>query len=234
MTTRGLWVALMLLAAARPAAAQVIEVGAHGGVNLARLSGDTSVDTELKPEPVGGVDFAITLIGELAFRAELEYAGKGARVTSTMNGSTPVDYSLSYLALPLNLRYQLGTGSPSVYLFAGTTLGALLAANERSQGGAERDVKDQLSGVEVTLDLGGGIVYRMTPNLGVNLDVRYALGLSKVAQDSAVLDVSSWKTNTVQIVLGVTYRFGVFDSGGPSFPAMPPGMPPMMPTAPPY
>ena len=202
-------VAAVVLLGAGSAAAQTFAAGVHGGVNLVRISSDTSVNTEFVPKPVVGVQGEMTFAESWTLRAELEYSGKGGQVTTTMLASPTIDYSLSYVALPINVRYGLGAGLAEAYVFAGTTLAALVSANQhRDDTGADTDVKSHLSTFEITLDLGAGIGYRVSPKISATVEVRYSLGLNQVAGNDPALAVGSWKTNTIQIVGGLVYSFG--------------------------
>lgn len=204
------------------AAAQQLTVGVHGGVNLARPEAEDGADTGLATQPVFGASVELGFSGQLGLRIEAEYLRRGGKITVVPPGQPPTqtDYSLTYLALPVNLRYDVGSGSFAAYGFAGTTFGALLAANQRRSGGPEEDVSDELAGIDITLDLGAGIGYHVTPAVAVMLDGRYSLGLVETARDDAVLATGSWKARDIKVTLGVTYTFG-------AAPAAPPMMMPM-------
>src|SRR5215468_2417035 len=110
---------LALLVVPALAHAQVVTIGAHGGVNVASTeSGSSTV------KPVAGASLDVTLFGQFAFRVEAEYAESGVHLDAGSGSATmATDYSLGYLALPLNLRYDISQSTVPVYLFAGTTLG---------------------------------------------------------------------------------------------------------------
>ena len=201
------------------ATAQQLTVGVHGGVNLARPEADDGADTGLATQPVIGASVELGFSG-LGLRIEAEYLRRGGKITVVPPGQPPMqtEYSLTYLAVPVNLRYALGRGSFAAYGFAGTTLGALLAADRRMSGGPEEDVSDELAGIDITLDLGAGIGWRITPAVGVMLDGRYSMGLVDTARGDAVLATGSWKARDIKVTLGVTYTFG-------AAPAAPPMMP---------
>lgn len=172
--------------------AQGIAIGAHGGVTMASDRGASGV------KPLAGASLEIALFAPIALRLEAEYAENGAHVGL----DTGTDYSLGYLAAPINLRYDVLTGSVPLYLFAGTTVGALLHATQE-QNGQQTDAKNQFRAIDVTLDLGGGIGYRLSPSLSVLGDVRFSYGLI----DDTMLGVDSWRSRNVKVVLGLTYTF---------------------------
>jgi opacity protein-like surface antigen len=118
---------------------------------------------------------------------------------------------MGYLAFPLNVRYGLGAGPAEAYVFAGATFGALLTADQKREspgGDVDTDVKSALAGFLVTVDLGGGIGYRLNDRLSAGADVRYSLGVTDVAKSDPALAVKSWHTNGLQLIVGISYRFG--------------------------
>ena len=196
--------------------AQVVTVGAHGGVNVASTDSGTST-----VKPVAGASLDVTLFGELAFRVEAEYAESGVHLDAGSGSATmATDYSLGYLALPLNLRYDISRSTVPMYLFAGTTLGALLFATQ-SQGTTSTDVKSQLRPIDVSLDLGGGIGYRISPSVTVLCDVRFSFGLLDDVKQDAALAVDSWQQRAVKVVIGVTYTLNPLAPSAPTMPGMP-------------
>jgi opacity protein-like surface antigen len=201
-------VVIVVLGPGGPAAAQTLGAGVHAGVSLVRLASDQAVDTEFAPTLVVGGQVELRVLEPLVLRLEVEYARKGGTVTATQAGSPAVDYSLGYLAFPVNVRYDLGAGAAEAYVVGGASFGVLLAATQRRASGEELDVADRLAGLEVTLDLGAGIGYRVSPHVTVAAEVTYSLGLTQVAGADAAVDVKPWKSNTVKLAFGLTYTFG--------------------------
>jgi opacity protein-like surface antigen len=202
------------------AQAQVVTIGAHGGVNVA--SADSGASTV---KPVAGASLDVTLVGELAFRVEAEYSETGVHLDAASGSATmATDYSMGYLALPLNLRYDISRRTVPMYLFAGTTLGALLFATQ-SQGTTSTDVKSQLRPIDVTVDLGGGIGYQISPNVTVLCDVRFSFGLLDDVKQDAALALDSWQQRAVKVVFGVTYTLNPLTPSAPTMPGMPFAMP---------
>jgi hypothetical protein len=213
--------ALMLVGATGVVRAQELTIGVHGGVNLARAGSDDS-DANLSPFPLFGASAELGF-GGLGLRVQLEYLRRGGRVTVIPPGQpeTESTFAVSYLAIPVNLRYQVGFGAVGGYLFGGTTVGALLAAERRLSGGEEEDVKGELSAIAITLDLGGGLSWRVSPAFALLLDVRYSAGLRDAARGDEVLETGAWKARDIKVALGVTYTFGA----RPAAPQMPMSMP---------
>jgi opacity protein-like surface antigen len=193
------------------ASAQSLSAGVHGGVSLVRIDSDVAVDTEFLPKPVVGVHGDLAFLDELALHVAIEYAGKGGKVTTTQPGSPTAEYALDYIQIPVNLRYLLGAGPAEAYVLGGATLGFLTGATQTlalDTGPSETDVKDALSKVAVSLDIGAGIGYRVLPHATASLEVAYSLGLNEIAGTGPTLAVKSWKMTSVQILIGLTYNFG--------------------------
>ena len=179
-----------------------LTVAVQGGIDLARIQTDDNLDSAYVGRPVFGASVAFDIAPPFALRLELDYLEKGGKITTGGPSGPTTDYTLSYLALPVNLRWDLGTGRTMAYVFAGTTLGLLLAASR-----GETDIKSHLHALEVAIDLGFGVGYRLTPAFAVTFDVRYAIGLNQVAADRAALDASSWTSRSIQMVAGLAYTF---------------------------
>lgn len=209
--------ALLLVFVGGTAAAQSLSVGAHAGLNLARISSDSAVDTEFQAGPVAGADVDVEVVEPFGLSLGVEYLGVSGKVTSTTPGSPAYDFSMSYLAFPLHARYGLGAGPAEAYVFAGATLGVLVGSSQkRDDTGAEGSFA-KLSDVQVSLDLGAGIAYRATERISVGADLSYSLGLNDVGTQSTVA-LGNWKTNGVQILGFVSYRFGAVTSPSPAPP----------------
>ena len=193
------------------AAAQSLSVGAHAGVNLARISSDSAVDTEFQAGPVVGADVDVELVESFGVSAGVEYLGVSGRVTSTTPGSPAYDFSMSYLAFPLHARYGLGAGPAEAYVFAGVTVGALLGSSQKRDDTDAEGSFAKLADLEVSLDLGAGIAYRATDRISAGADLSYSLGLNDVGTASTV-GLGNWHTNGVQILGLVSYRFGAVET----------------------
>ena len=63
--------------------------------------------------------------------------------------------------------------------------------------------EDQISTMDITLDCGGGVEYRLTETLSVVLTGRYSLGLTNISE----LDGTTWKSRGIQILLGAGVAF---------------------------
>jgi hypothetical protein len=69
----------------------------------------------------------------------------------------------------------------------------------------EGDIKDQLKSLNLALDFGAGIGYKLVPTTTLTLGVRYSLGLSDVSSDTGKQQNGnrSIKTTGFQIIAGV-------------------------------
>jgi len=210
MMNRGVFhvlAAIALSAAAPGLNAQTLSAGVYGGVNIARA--ETSLDGS-SPQTglVVGAAFEVELFSPLAFRAEAQFVQKGGTLEFTSSQgfpSTSADYTLNYLELPINLKFDIGSEQIPLYVFAGTTVGTLLSAVAREETeGSDSDVGDAFKSFDLSLDLGGGIGYRLASHLTTVADIRYSLGLTDIAKESnQLLAADSWKTRNIKIVLGL-------------------------------
>jgi opacity protein-like surface antigen len=211
--------ALLLVFVGGTAAAQSLSVGAHAGLNLARISSDSAVDTEFQAGAVVGADVIVELVESFGLSAGVEYLGVSGKVTSTTPGSPAYDFSMSYLAFPLHARYGLGAGPAEAYVFGGVTVGALVGSSQKRDDTGASGSFASLADVLISLDLGAGIAYRATDRVSVGADLSYSLGLTDVGTASTV-GLGNWKTNGVQILGFVSYRFGTVEPRGAPPPAV--------------
>jgi hypothetical protein len=187
-----------LLACASPAAAQGLDFGVKGGVNVANVdvSGDEdgpSFDPRIGLVAGGFVRMPLT--SWLAVQGEGLYAEKGARFADT---GVDAKLLLTYLEVPVLARIRL---SRLFYATAGPSMGFLLQAKARTRfSGATEDidVSDDVQSFDFGIAMGGGV------ELGrLILDGRYTLGLRDADKDET--DTSTMKNRTLSFTAG--FRF---------------------------
>jgi hypothetical protein len=157
------------------AASAQFKGGIKAGANLANLSGDIEGDDMLFGFHVGmyGV-FALS--DALTLQPEVLYYGAGDKEGDD-------DIKLSYLAIPVMFKYNLGE---TFNIQAGPQLGLLLSTDPS-------EFKDEMKGTDFGLNIGAGAGFGK-----FSADVRYSLGLSNI------IDVEGFevKNNVIQISLG--------------------------------
>lgn len=100
-------------------------VGVIGGLNSATFTGSSSVAVAgRRAGIVIGAVAELPLAGSFSIRPELHYSAKGARVRTAGSGPGGVDFTVSYLQLPLLVQVRPTRGA-SVFpvLLGGVSLG---------------------------------------------------------------------------------------------------------------
>ena len=157
------------------AASAQFKGGVKAGANLANLGGDVEGTDMLFGFHVG-LYGQFGLSDALSLQPEVLYYGAGAKVGDD-------DYKLSYLAIPVMFKYQLGD---MFNVQAGPQLGLLLSTDPS-------ELKDGLKGTDFGLNLGLGATFSK-----FSVDARYSLGLSNIND----ADDGDIKNNVIQISLG--------------------------------
>ncbi len=209
-TRIGLTVALLVSTV--PATAQV-RIGAVGASNLASISSDGAGAklSSLARWGVGGA-IEVDLNEDFALVSRPMYLGKGVEIevmpevgnVSSMGKGSYARTELSYLELPLLLKYSLPTAGARPYLIAGPSLGLRRSADAVYKFGsdAERreDIEKDFKSTDLSLQAGAGI--------GVNVgraylfaEGLYAFGLTNINENKAE---GTGKNRGPQFRVGVT------------------------------
>lgn len=175
-----------------------VTYGVKAGVNFANGTGDDFEDADMRTSILFGGFAKFSLSETFAFQPELLYSGQGAKASYTEEG-VDVDETLKmdYLNIPLMFKYYAGGG---FNIQAGPQIGFLLSAKTKLEAGGESvdiDVKDELKGLDLGLNLGLG--YDLESGIGI--DLRYGLGLSNVVD----YDDADGKNSVIS--LAVSYAF---------------------------
>ena len=197
--------------------AQEIKFGAKAGLNLANMSGDVEDNSMKVAFHLGGMA-EIKISETFAVQPELLYSAQGAKFS---DGTL----SLNYLALPVMAKYAV---SENFSLEAGPQFGYLLSAkakdesNEDDGGGGNieasaksstsskaqlaqaaqadsRDIKENFKSFDLGLALGASYLL----NNGLNVGVRYIMGLS----DTPKNDDGDFKYKNSVFQLSIGYYF---------------------------
>lgn len=189
--------------------AQDVKFGAKAALNVSTISGDVEETSSLIGFQVGG--FAEFKLSEkFAFQPELMYSAQGGKESYTeaydfMTVSSEATYKLSYINLPLMLKYY---ATPKLSVEFGPQVGFLLSAKQdyeatfslfgetESESGSE-DIKDDMESIAFGLNFGAG--FDITENITAGL--RYNLGLSNIADDEDY----TVKNNVLSVSVG--YKF---------------------------
>ncbi|MBI1807453.1 MAG: PorT family protein [Ignavibacteria bacterium] len=196
-----------------------VRLGIDAGINFANQSlswGDGYPQSYRFGLIIGGLA-EIGISDLLYVQAEPRYIQGGTNIQGTYNVSTPegqvtmeVDYKLACLEVPLLLKAKLGTADFKPVAFIGPNVGFLLSAIYQSkdheiQGLDTRhglDIKDRYKSVNVSLDVGGGVEYRISKTISLTGNARYSLGLNNISTSSEY----TTKLNGIQITLGTLFN----------------------------
>lgn len=182
-------VAAILFAGA--AAAQNVNIGIKGGVNIANINNDDGTKYNARTGFNLGLLGHIHLAPQLALQPEVVYSAQGVKYTTA---GLETKLKLDYINVPVLLQYMFDNG---FRLQAGPQVGFLINAKNEINSNSI-NVKDSYK--KVDFGISGGIGYVNTPT-GLGVDARYNLGLSKINEAG-----SNKLTNRV-FQIGLFYLF---------------------------
>lgn len=207
--TTAMALVLCLVFVAGPAAAQV-GFGIKGGLNFAEFGDIETIDTldelesESKTDFVGGAYIKLPL-GLFRLQIEGLYSLKGGegQYKNVGIGTAPWETQLTYLEIPVLLKYEFPTSVLKPFLYGGGSVAFLMKAEKRNQTVDTDwiDIKDDLKSTDYGLVVGAGIEL-----LGITLEGRYTHGLADtVDQKSGDLQVDEAKNKTWSVMAGIDF-----------------------------
>ncbi|MDI9866182.1 porin family protein [Flectobacillus sp. DC10W] len=179
--------------------AQNLSFGPTIGVNSSSLSGLS--DTKSRTGLSTGLFLNYSSTSHWGFGMQVLYSQQGA------NYERSDDYlKLDYVQVPLLATYYFGsqktTGSWRPKVFAGPQIGFLTSVANKSG----YDYAGSYSSTDVSAVLGAGVNYALSQKMWLNLDARYALGLTDIAK-SPTLDVSN---RVFSVNVGLSFPLGTY------------------------
>ena len=188
-----------------PPMAQVM-IGPYAGLNFTSFYGDDQLqDVSFRTDfALGGqVDFRVANTG--FFRTGLVYSRRGAK---TSEQGVDVNFKLKYLEVPLLFGYRFPTGGVQPYVVGGGQMGIKVGctlSGEQDGVTASIECDDPDLGMDVkSFDVAAVGGFGLSVPVGTSslaFDLRYALGLLKIASDT--------KTKNHGFTLGVAYMIPV-------------------------
>jgi hypothetical protein len=186
-------IVIILLLAGTASFAQHFELGVKAGTNISNFTG-ASNEADLKAKTLVGFHagaFVSLFIGNnFAIQPEVLFSTQGAKIEQT--GSDNTDYKLSYINVPVMLKYRFTGG---FYLEAGPQVG--FKTNEKVDGTSEDFAKS------TDLSIAGGLGYHSPIGLGIG--ARYTAGLSKLGDFDSQTTKPDWKNGNIQISIFYTF-----------------------------
>jgi hypothetical protein len=192
-------------------------LGGVAALNLAKQEGDFEVlagnSIKVLPRIGAGAVIEYAFDRQISFVSEPMCLGKGAKVAETVLGVTAEgEIALSYLEVPLFIKYSFGSRGARPYLLAGPTLGIKMNAKATLSlsgaglsGSASEDISDDVKSTDLGLGLGGGIALPVGGGgTQAFVEAQYVLGLQSIETDS---DVNT-KNKGFQIRVGLTFPLG--------------------------
>jgi opacity protein-like surface antigen len=199
------------------AAAAGSSFGVIGGLNIAnlRIDGVSGMNTRTSFAVGGVLDLGIT--DRFGLRIEPTYLSKGGKAEQrniywgTVDGAV---FDLDYVDIPLLARFDLATTETRAYLLGGVGLSlATKAQVEVTQTGATEkvDFGEVFNTKDVSLNLGAGVGFAVTPTSRMAIDGRVAIGLTDINDGGTItfqggsLAVPSTPTKTLDVRFFVSY-----------------------------
>jgi opacity protein-like surface antigen len=204
MKTIGVFAAAVLLISHMSPAQ--IRVGLMGGLLVSGAEQDRFYNAKAASSTkyaLGGmVEYAFTK--NLSLLAEPTYVEKGtsAQPLSLEGMVATIHFDLSYLELPLLIKYSAGHDLRP-HIVIGPAVGINLSSRLRGEFGipelgqleVETSAEDIVNNVEYSLEVGGGLSYQIDESVILFLEARYSYGLSNVTRNgkftASVLDESA-------------------------------------------
>jgi len=185
-----------------------INLGLIGGVNFSNMNTDPEPEgmelSTLYAFAFGGV-IDVGLSESFKLCVEPMYLVKGAK-TGIENSNIKI--KLSYIEVPLMLKYSFGSGKNIPYLMAGPTIGYNLSAKvEDNSWGYSEDIKDTIKDTDIGFGFGAG-VNLSAGNGFIFFEARYSLGLTNINDNPEEPDTEV-KTSGFQIFTGFTLPFNI-------------------------
>lgn len=204
------WFQAMLLAGCLVIATQALaqqSIGVMGGFNITNLIRDPSLagtSHEFRTRSAFGATVDFKVAGGLVLTVEPLLAFKGARfdsISSVDESFHTRQINLSYLELPVLLKYRLSPSLNGLYFVGGPSFALLLSAKEKERI-VSVDIKDQRESIDIGLTGGAGIVLS-AEKFNFFFEGRYNYGLTNINKSSG--DDSTLRNNGLLLFWGLLF-----------------------------
>ncbi len=206
---RALSLGLLLAVLSGVASAQLIGItkGVKGGINIATIGGsDAGSGITAVTQYAAGVFVEISLPGPLAIQPEVLYSVKGSKAAVPATYLTPamtLTTTLSYIEIPVLLKFYLPTPVIKPHLFAGPALGILTSAKAKAEypgGSVDTDIKDVITSTDLGVVVGAGIKLAL-PIVDLSVEGRYNYGMKSIDKQ----DGTKMYNRTISILVGIGF-----------------------------
>jgi hypothetical protein len=214
---------LLILAAGFKVAAQSsTSIGINAGSTLSWLRGnDIAKQNDPAVNFLVGVSLELPVSNNLAFFTSLNYERKSVSrnipFSSLGMGNVPdpndpafrqggfdVRYTLSYLTVPINIRYYIGSGK-KFYINGGPYAGFILGDSAKIEGRKAEDENGDYKSVEFGINAGLGFRVLSSSKHNLDIELRDNLGLTNI-YDGPVVDNGTVKTNTLNLIANWSFN----------------------------
>lgn len=188
-----------------PVAAQSPKIGVLGGITSSNVTVDgenVSFSLESRTAITAGLSLQFPLSPMLDLEVDALYTSKGTKIS---DGGDSAELKLSYIDVPVLLRYNLGTAEAKPFLLAGGSVGIKASCSIGATSGsvsASSDcidvVQDDQKSVDLGLTFGGGVAFNR-----FSIQARYTLGLTDIFDDDD--DSVTSKNTTLFLLAGFSF-----------------------------
>lgn len=169
-----------------PVAAQGPAFGVLGGITSSNVTIDGEVisfSLDSRTAITGGLSVQFPLGSMLALEIDALYTEKGTKIS---DGGDSAELKLSYIDVPVLLRYTLGTAEAKPFVLAGGSLGLKLDCKVGATSGsvsANADCtdinEDDQKGLDLGFTFGGGVAFNR-----FSVQARYTMSLGDIFDDN--------------------------------------------------
>ncbi|RCW92548.1 porin family protein [Winogradskyella arenosi] len=188
---------------------KMVQLGAKGGVNFSKLSGDDFDDVDSRTSFNAGLVAEIPISERLSFQPEVFYSGQGFDIAerdqdNVFDTDENIEYQLDYIQVPLLLKVYLVKG---LSVEAGPQFGFKIHEEFDSQpnddgGDIEIDNDDSyVKDFDTSVALGTSYKF----DNGFFLSARYNIGVTSIFKDDTVFDGVDGKNDVWQFGLGFMF-----------------------------
>lgn len=171
------------------AAAQTVSIGPRAGLNSATTrysgEGEDSANDELKSTAglQAGVVLNVPISNRFSFQPEVLYSQKGYKFSE---GGDELVVKMNYIEVPALLKFHVMPEGTGLFLTAGPTFGYWGGGKVKYnidgvEDEEDYEFEDEANRGEVGISIGTGIAFPVSSG-AVNLDVRYGIGLTSLAE----------------------------------------------------
>ncbi|WP_458626963.1 porin family protein [Winogradskyella sp. PC D3.3] len=187
---------------------KTVQLGAKGGLNFSKLSGDDFEDVDARTSFNVGLVAEIPLSTRISFQPEVFYSGQGFDIVQSedriFNTSEDVEYQLDYIQVPLLFKAYIIKG---LSVEAGPQFGFKIHEefdSEPNSDGGDFEIDEDDSYVkDFDTSLAVGTSYKF--DSGFFVSARYTMGLTSIFKDDTLFENVDGKNEVLQVGLGFMF-----------------------------